>query len=190
MYGFILHFKIFAASCIPDITTPASVTSALFTGVQLSWRCYDPPTTGFNITYTLTNKDQCNAPDDLLYQPQIIDCMSCNHVLSIIPIPFHDNISIDCYSLDLPALYPYSTYSEVIESRPFGVLFRSTKNGSFVTGEAGGCQFEFYSNEVLEVQRNDIVLPLSESACGVAELSRIHNRKVMNSSPVSAKVVS
>ena len=113
--------------------------------------------------------------------------MSCNHLLSIIPIPF---ISIDCYSLDLPELYPYSTYSEIIESRPSGVSFRSTKNGSFVTGEAGGCQFEFYSDEALKVQRNDIVLPLSESACGLAESSRIHKRKVVNSSPVSAKVLS
>ena len=119
----------FAAQCDPFKIAASSVTSA---GVRISWQCRDPDQTSkFTVMYTLIIKDQCNAPDELLSEPQSIDCVTCNSMLL-------EN-DIYSYSLDLSGLYPYSTYAFFVQARIPGSIVSALGGDQFTTDTAGEC---------------------------------------------------
>ena len=129
----------FAAQCNVHEVEASSSSS---TGVQISWKCDDPTqTSAFTVTYTLTNKDQCNAPDETLNLPQHVHCSGCNRVET-------DNTDVYSYYYVLPAPHPYSTYTFSVRSRTTidtgDTITRTpaTDSNPFTTGEAGECHLQ------------------------------------------------
>merc|ERR1712240_205990 len=98
----------FAAQCSPYYVASGSITSTM---VQISWKCFDSVrNTKFTVTYTLTDKDQCNAPENNLNVPNRVDCSFCNRVMS-------DKVNEYIYYHDLTGLHPYSTYTYSVQAR-------------------------------------------------------------------------
>ncbi len=106
--------------CAFDNIESTSVTS---TGFRVTWECYDPNTLGdLQVVYTLVNKDQCNAEDELSMVQQSTAWGPWNRTPDNYP---------DLYShyTDISGLYPYSTYT-------FKVIARELTQGQTYTRES------------------------------------------------------
>ena len=137
--SYVLFILMFAAQCNVHEVEASSSSS---TGVQISWKCDDPTqTSAFTVTYTLTNRDQCNAPDGTLNLPQHVHCSGCNRVET-------DNADVYSYYYVSTATKPYSTYTFSVRPTTTidtGDTFTATPvtGGSpFTTGEAGECHLQ------------------------------------------------
>ena len=128
----------FAAQCPPYEVAANSISS---TEVQISWKCFEPSQLNeFAVTFTLINKDHCNAQDPNLYLAKDVDCSSCNRyrVMS-------DNDDVYSYYHYLNGLHPYSIYTYSVKARittSTGDTFvwTPTEVSSFTTSEAGKCR--------------------------------------------------
>ena len=99
------------------------------TGAQISWNCEESTgdTSQFIVTYTLTNKDNCNAWDNLLNKQQTTVCTQCNRM------PTHQSY-IYSFSMDLAGLYAYSMYYFTVQPI-VGSLYGNGFSGTFTTEE-------------------------------------------------------
>ena len=114
------------AKCTPYGLVLLGTSSTSATGQIITWKCHDfIQTTEFTVTYTLSDKDHCNAPDESLNVQNEISCSTCNRAGTDIA---------DAYSYfqDVTALQPYSIYTYSIQ--PIGgtspIVYRSFTTGS------------------------------------------------------------
>ena len=133
--------------CVFNNIESTSVTS---TGFQVTWECYDPNTLGdLRVVYTLTNKDQCNAEDELSMIPQYTEWGLWNRTPDV-SIP-------DSYShyTDISGLYPYSTYTFKIVAREFsqGQAYTSESKSMMVTATEAG----MYEINIPLIVRNNAI---------------------------------
>ena len=119
----------FVAQCTLTNVTSGSISSTV---ERILWKCSDPgQTSKFTVTYTLNNKDQCNAPDDYLNLRNTVDCSPCT------PDGPYSHYQ------DLVGLHPYSTYTYSVQAKvttDSGDIDGTPTDGStFTTDEAGEC---------------------------------------------------
>ncbi|XP_072048736.1 uncharacterized protein [Amphiura filiformis] len=126
------------AQYIPYDVMTGAVSSA---EVSISWKCNDPTRSNeYSISYTLTDKDQCNAVDGVRGEQQTVwDHSNCAYDAS--------NIA-SCWVV-VYELTPYSTYTYYVKSRLQGSTYQSTAN-NFRTDEAAPSDFPNWIQNLIE----------------------------------------